>query len=64
MIHVKFCGLRREEDIEAVNRLKPDFAGFVFAFRKHKARKVRFQPVHCFYVFLSAQAAEFNVDHV
>ncbi len=31
MIHVKFCGIRREEDVEEVNRLQPDFAGFVFA---------------------------------
>ena len=36
MIHVKFCGLRREEDIEAVNRLRPDFAGFVFAKSKRQ----------------------------
>ena len=27
---VKFCGLKRIEDIRAVNELKPDFAGFVF----------------------------------
>lgn len=31
MIHVKFCGIRREEDVQTVNRLRPDFAGFVFA---------------------------------
>ena len=36
MIKIKFCGLRREEDIEAVNRLKPDFAGFVFAKSKRQ----------------------------
>ena len=24
MVKVKFCGIRRTEDIEAVNRLKPD----------------------------------------
>ena len=39
MIKVKFCGLRREEDIEAVNRLKPDFAGFVFAKSKRQVTK-------------------------
>ena len=39
MIHVKFCGLRREEDIEAVNRLRPDFAGFVFAKSKRQVTK-------------------------
>ncbi len=31
MIKLKYCGLSREEDIETVNRLKPDFIGFVFA---------------------------------
>lgn len=39
MIHVKFCGLRRPEDIEAVNRLQPDFAGFVFAKSKRQITK-------------------------
>lgn len=28
---IKFCGLRSKEDIMAVNSLKPDYAGFVFA---------------------------------
>jgi len=36
MVHVKFCGIRRPEDIEAVNRLKPDLAGFVFAKSKRQ----------------------------
>lgn len=27
---VKFCGLKRIEDIKAANELRPDFAGFVF----------------------------------
>ena len=27
---IKFCGLKRIEDIKAANELKPDFAGFVF----------------------------------
>ena len=26
---VKFCGIRREEDIEAVNETRPDLAGFI-----------------------------------
>lgn len=26
---VKFCGLRRREDIDAVNEIKPDLAGFI-----------------------------------
>lgn len=28
---IKFCGMRRKEDIEYANALKPDFIGFVFA---------------------------------
>lgn len=28
---MKFCGLTRPEDIAAVNRIRPDYAGFVFA---------------------------------
>jgi len=31
MSKVKICGLRRPEDIEAVNRALPDYVGFVFA---------------------------------
>lgn len=33
---IKICGISREEDIEAVNRYKPDFIGFVFAESKRK----------------------------
>lgn len=39
MVHVKFCGIRRPEDIEAVNRMKPDLAGFVFAKSKRQISK-------------------------
>jgi len=35
MTLVKFCGIRRNEDIEAVNDLKPDYIGFVF-YKKSK----------------------------
>ena len=31
MTRVKLCGLTRAEDIEAVNRLEPEYIGFVFA---------------------------------
>lgn len=36
MVKVKICGLRRSEDIEAVNLLCPDYVGFVFAKSKRK----------------------------
>lgn len=29
MARIKICGLRREQDIEYVNELKPDYAGFI-----------------------------------
>lgn len=31
MTKIKLCGLSRREDIEAANRLRPDYIGFVFA---------------------------------
>ena len=31
---VKICGLRRLEDIEYANILKPDYIGFIFALNK------------------------------
>lgn len=31
MTRIKICGLFRDEDIEAVNLARPDYAGFVFA---------------------------------
>ena len=31
MTNIKICGLRRLEDIQAVNQYVPDYAGFVFA---------------------------------
>ena len=36
MVKIKICGLKRLEDIEIVNRYKPDFIGFVFADSKRK----------------------------
>ncbi len=36
MVKVKICGLKRLEDIEIVNRYKPDYIGFVFADSKRK----------------------------
>jgi len=40
MVKVKICGLRRREDIEYVNGLKADYAGFVFAPSK---RRINFE---------------------
>lgn len=36
MTKIKICGLKRIEDIEYVNEIKPDFVGFVFAGTKRK----------------------------
>lgn len=36
MIGIKICGLKRDEDIEYVNRLKPEYVGFVFAKSKRQ----------------------------
>ena len=41
MIKIKFCGLKRIEDIEAANEIKPDYIGFVFA--KKSKRYVDFE---------------------
>ena len=36
MTKIKICGLKTIEDIQAMNRWKPDFAGFVFASGKRQ----------------------------
>lgn len=36
MTKIKICGLKRMEDIEAVNRYKPEYIGFVFAKSKRQ----------------------------
>ena len=36
MVKVKICGIRRMEDIDIVNRYKPDYIGFVFADSKRR----------------------------
>ena len=40
MVKIKICGLRRKEDIEMVNKYKPDYIGFVFA---ESPRKVSYE---------------------
>ena len=34
MTKIKICGLKREEDIDMVNRLRPDYCGFIINFPK------------------------------
>ena len=45
MTAIKICGLRRPEDIEAVNEVKPDYCGFIIefpkSFRSISCQKVR-----------------------
>ena len=36
MVKIKICGIRRLEDIDMVNKYKPDYIGFVFADSKRK----------------------------
>ena len=36
---IKICGLSRQEDIEIVNRLLPDYIGFIFAKSKRQVSK-------------------------
>ncbi len=36
MTKIKLCGLTRESDIEAANRLKPEYIGFVFASKSRR----------------------------
>ena len=45
-LKIKICGLQREADVEAVNKYRPDWAGFVFAPGRHcvtaeQARRLR-----------------------
>ena len=36
MVKVKICGIRREKDVEFINKYKPDYIGFVFAKSKRQ----------------------------
>lgn len=40
-MEIKICGIRREEDIEIVNKYKPDYIGFIFAKSKRKVTPAR-----------------------
>ncbi|MCD8181189.1 MAG: phosphoribosylanthranilate isomerase [Firmicutes bacterium] len=35
-MEIKICGIRREEDIEIINKYKPDYIGFIFAKSKRQ----------------------------
>lgn len=39
MTKIKICGIRRPEDMEYVNELKPEYVGFVFAASKRRVHK-------------------------
>lgn len=39
MIKIKICGIKRREEIQYANKLKPDYIGFVFAKSKRKVTK-------------------------
>lgn len=39
MTKVKICGIRRPQDVEMINHLKPDYAGFVFAKSKRQVQE-------------------------
>lgn len=30
-MEIKICGIRRKEDIDIINKYKPDYIGFIFA---------------------------------
>jgi len=36
MVNIKFCGLKREEDILACNKIRPEYIGFVFWVRSSR----------------------------
>ena len=41
MTKIKICGLRRPEDIAAVNQYRPDYVGFVFAPGKRQVTPIQ-----------------------
>lgn len=57
---IKLCGLRRAEDIEAANLLKPDYIGFVF-YKKSK-RYISFEQARILKSMLKVKAVGVFVD--
>ncbi|MCC8127341.1 MAG: phosphoribosylanthranilate isomerase [Clostridiales bacterium] len=47
MTKIKVCGLRRKEDIEAVNAYQPDYIGFVFAKSKRQVSVSEAEKLSC-----------------
>ena len=43
---IKICGLTRLEDIDAVNELKPEYVGFVFAKSRRQITKEHAVTLH------------------
>ena len=37
-MQVKICGLRTAADVDSINKLHPDYAGFVFAPGRHQVK--------------------------
>ncbi len=66
MVKIKICGLKRLEDIEIVNKYKPDYIGFVFADSKRKVthdlagkmKKKLDSPIQSVGVFVDADIEE------
>lgn len=66
MVKIKICGLKRLEDIEIVNKYKPDYIGFVFAESKRKVshdlalemKKNLSSDIICVGVFVNAEISE------
>ncbi|MDR2457761.1 MAG: phosphoribosylanthranilate isomerase [Clostridiales Family XIII bacterium] len=54
---IKICGLFRDEDIEIVNELKPDFIGFVFA---KSRRNISYEKARTLFLRLN-QSERYNI---
>lgn len=58
MVKIKICGLYRKEDIDIVNKYKPDFAGFVFA---ESPRKIDFNQAKILKSYLNKDISSVGV---
>ena len=63
---IKICGLTRLEDIDAVNELKPEYVGFVFAksrrqiTKEHAVTLRRYLDPECFMISNVSSSMPFN----